>query len=91
MARDSIQALSAGVDKAKQVVIVGGIYRHYRSSDLLYKVLAIGIQEATEKICVVYQALYDDQLVWVRDLESWLEPVKGVDGQYIQRFFWVKE
>lgn len=66
-------------------VEVGAIYHHYRDPKLKYKVIDIAIQEATEKICVVYKALYGDGIVWVRNLDSWLEPVLQ-DEKLVPRF-----
>lgn len=74
---------------AQQQVEVGAIYSHYRNPKLQYKVIDIGIQEATEKACVIYKALYADEVVWVRDLDVWLEPVEH-EGKKVPRFQKVK-
>jgi hypothetical protein len=70
--------IEKGLEEAKKLVKVGGIYSHYKNSDKLYEVIAIGVQEATDKLCVIYQAKYNEKLIFARDLDSWLkEPSKG--------------
>jgi hypothetical protein len=62
---------------ARTQVRVGGTYSHYKNPEHLVKVVAIGIQEATDKLCVVYQDAADRDMLFVRDLDSWLEePLK---------------
>lgn len=67
----NLSHLVKAVEKAKKQVRVGGVYAHYRHPDRFYKVLAIALQEKNEEPCVVYQALYGDGLIWVRDLSIW--------------------
>ncbi len=38
---------------AKRQVRIGGIYSHYKNPDHKVRVTAIGIQEATDKLCVI--------------------------------------
>lgn len=73
------------VNDAKKLVKIGGKYCHYKSNDKLYLVLHVGIREADEKPVVVYQALYGDQLVWVRDLDVWNEKVM-INEKEVSRF-----
>jgi len=46
---------------------VAKIYRHFKGN--LYRVIAIAYDSETEKKVVVYQALYGDNKIWVRDYE----------------------
>jgi hypothetical protein len=63
---------------AKKQVEIGSVYSHYKNPEHLVKVTAIGIQEATDKLCVIYQDVANENLVFVRDLDVWLEkPLKG--------------
>jgi hypothetical protein len=73
------------VKESEQIVPVGAIYSHFRNKEHLYKVLAIAIDEKTEKPCVVYQALYGDKLIWVRPLSVWCESVE-YEGKTVLRF-----
>ena len=76
--------------QAERQVSVGGIYTHYRNPKQTYKVLAIAINETTEEPCVVYQALYGDQLIWVRSVSVWCESIE-YNGQIVLRFVKVQK
>lgn len=57
---------------------INGIYRHFKNK--LYKVLLIANDSETNndiniRKVVVYQALYGDQLIWVRDYDMFLSEV----------------
>lgn len=58
-------------------------YRHYKGG--IYKYLAIAIDSETLKRVVVYQAMYGDKLIWVRDYEMFFGKVI-VDGIEKRRF-----
>lgn len=85
MNHTSLEELSNNRQNAYQQVEVGALYYHYRNPQLHYKVIDIGIQEASEKICIIYKALYGACITWVRDLDSWLAEIE-VDGKKITRF-----
>jgi hypothetical protein len=70
---------------ASKLVKVGENYRHYKQPDNLYKVLNLAITEADDSLCVIYQACYGEELIFVRPLESWLETVKW-NGKLVKRF-----
>jgi hypothetical protein len=79
MPHKSHEELEMELGIAKTHVRVGGIYSHYKNPSRLYKVTAIGIQEATDKLCVIYQDATNEKLIFVRDLDLWLEePTKGM-------------
>ena len=82
-AHTSIDNLNKLIELAKKQVQVGAMYAHYRDLNSPYLVIGIGIQEATEKLTVMYQK--ESGPIWVRDLDSWLKPV-SVDGHTIDRF-----
>ncbi len=83
----SSDGLIETVKQAEQNVRVGGLYAHYPTPERLYKVLAIGINEKTEEPCVIYQALYADQLIWVRPLSAWFDSIEYDQRQPISGEF----
>lgn len=70
---------------AKQQITIGGTYQHYKGTQLLYKVIALATLEATDELCVVYQALYGDNLKFVRPVSVWLDSVEWA-GKTVLRF-----
>ena len=73
------------LEEAEKQVVVGGIYAHYKYPENTYKVINLGFIEATDSVCVIYQATYDQKLVFVRPLDSWLE-ILDWKGREIARF-----
>ncbi len=55
---------------------IKGIYKHFKGD--LYLVEDIAIDSETERHMVVYRALYEDNLLYVRDLEMFLSEVDKV-------------
>lgn len=79
------EALENELQETAKQIRVGGIYAHFKNPDHHYKVIALAHQEATDKVCVVYQTLYGNKLLFVRDAASWLEtPI--VNGEKVPRF-----
>lgn len=64
-----------------------GIYKHYKGN--LYEVLMTARHSETEEWMVVYRALYDEQGVWVRPYEMFIEKV-SVSGEEKERFTYVE-
>jgi hypothetical protein len=58
----------------------GDRVRHYKGG--LYNVIAIAIDEATLASVVVYQEVSGSPF-WVRTLENWRTPVKGLTPRFI--------
>ncbi len=85
MPHKSLEQLDQELLIAKNQIKVNGIYSHYKNPDNLYKVSDLAVQEATDKICVIYEALYHSGVTFVRDLDNWLEQVE-IDGQKVDRF-----
>jgi len=79
------QDLVRELKDAASKVQVGGLYSHYKNPELQYKVLRLAVMEADDTICVIYEAQYDKELVFVRPLNSWLEKVEW-QNQVIDRF-----
>lgn len=66
------------MEKMTRELKINGIYRHFKNK--LYKVLLIANDSETNndintRKVVVYQALYGDQLIWVRDYDMFLSEV----------------
>lgn len=68
--------LAQEIEHAQSLVTVGAEYRHYKSRDKVYKVIGLGFLEATDELCVIYQAQYDQKLTFLRPLPVWLETVE---------------
>lgn len=78
--------LNKSISSASTQVLIGAIYRHYKYPDRKYKVIMLAVQEATEKICVIYHDVaHDNSPAFVRDLDSWLETVEW-KGEKVPRF-----
>ncbi|MDD5437797.1 MAG: DUF1653 domain-containing protein [Patescibacteria group bacterium] len=60
-----------------------GRYRHYSGKE--YEVIGIAHHSETLEELVVYKALYDARLIWVRPLGMFLEEVE-VEGDKVPRF-----
>lgn len=75
--------------QAKRFIDVGGTYSPYKNPDHLYTVIALATQEATGQLCVIYRAEYGKKLLYVRNIDSWLEKPE-VNGKKIDRFTRVK-
>lgn len=72
------------IGEAKKKVEVGGIYSHYKNPKKTYKVIQLGFFESTDEICVVYQAMYDSELIFIRPLHSWLEEIEIGDRKKLR-------
>lgn len=64
-------------------LIPGSIYQHY--SGKKYKFLSVARHSETLEELAVYQALYEDQDVWVRPLLMFVETVV-INGKETPRF-----
>lgn len=49
-------------------VVVGQVYKHFKGK--MYKVLNIGYSADNLEKMVIYQALYDDNKIWVRNYDE---------------------
>jgi hypothetical protein len=59
------------LDQAKTEVAIGSLYIHHKYPSKRYLVIDIGIQEANEKVCVIYCDTTMPTIHFVRDLGSW--------------------
>ncbi|MBP9670205.1 DUF1653 domain-containing protein [Candidatus Woesebacteria bacterium] len=78
--------LNQRIADASKLVELGAIYKHYKYPERDYKVLGYVIQEATQKVAIVYRNIKeDDAPQFCRDLSSWLETVEW-NGAIVPRF-----
>lgn len=77
--------LKAALDQAQTQVKIGAKYRHYKADHKIYTVLNLAFQEEDNQLCVIYQAEYDERLVFIRPLVSWLMMVEW-EGRTVPRF-----
>ena len=86
MSHISHDELNEQIAQASKFVTVGAIYKHYKYPSRKYLVEKIAIQEASEKICIIYRdASAPSAPSFVRDLDSWLENVPW-EGKIVPRF-----
>ena len=80
-------------------VIVGGIYRHYKSKEMLYEVIAEAINSETLEEMVIYKSLYkhgeyDIGTIWARPKALFVskvpEDAKNTNNQ-VYRFEYIGE
>lgn len=63
----------------------GDTYHHYKDPTKIYQIINVGIFEETEEPCVIYEALYDTPLIWVRKISSWDAPInENNDPRFIK-------
>lgn len=67
--------LKVRLDQAKKQVEIGAKYKHFKADHKIYTVLNLAFQEQDNALCVIYQAEYEERLVFSRPLTSWLEVV----------------
>jgi hypothetical protein len=82
---DEQEALAKQIEDAKTLATIGGHYRHYKGADKIYEVIGLGFIEATDELCVIYQAQYGERLTFLRPLTIWLERVVW-NGETVPRF-----
>lgn len=77
--------LAKKIKAAKTKVTVGADYWHYKGRDKVYKVIGLGFIEATNELCVIYEAQYGERLTFLRPLSVWLEHIEW-EGKTVPRF-----
>ncbi len=77
--------LAQEIEEAKRKITIGAEYWHYKNRDKVYKVTGLGFLEASDELCVIYQAQYGKKLTFVRPLSVWLENVEW-EGKTVPRF-----
>lgn len=94
MAHMPYYELAKRVQGAEVKIKPGSRWHHWRNPDQHYRIVRVGVDEATEQLVVVYEMLVEPKpVVWVRPLrgkDGWLTPVEQ-GGTEIARFQRVKE
>ncbi|NCS32085.1 DUF1653 domain-containing protein [bacterium] len=87
MSHTSQEELQSRIHDACQRVDVSATYFHYKDIDRLkpYKIVSIALDEATEEVCVVYQAQYGERLTWIRTVQDFCSNVE-VENVELARF-----
>lgn len=62
---------------------IGAIYKHYKGNN--YEVIGVARHSETLEEMVIYKALYEENSLWVRQKEMFLENVI-IDGVEVERF-----
>lgn len=70
--------------KAGRMVKRGAVYHHYKDRTQLYRVERLAYNTENEKVMVVYSSYANDdqEITWVRSLDSWLELVDGKEPRF---------
>lgn len=85
MANTSQRELQASIEAAKKDISIGAEYVHYKSTTMRYQVIDLAIDTDTSTVSVVYRALYDEGVLFVRPLSQWLDTVT-LNGKIVKRF-----
>lgn len=64
-----------------------GVYEHYKNGKR-YEVLDVALHSETLEEMIVYRALYDERLVWVRPRAMFFEEVEK-EGKNVPRFTYI--
>ena len=84
MSHLSPDELKVKVEKAKELVKVGGKYRHYKGGE--YEVVDIVLHSETLEEMVLCRPLYETGAnLWVRPLNLFISEVE-VEGKMVKRF-----
>jgi hypothetical protein len=83
MQENTLKPLSAQAKSLEK----GAIYEHYKGER--YQIVGVGHHSETLDECVMYQALYGDQGLWVRPLSIFFETLV-IDGKSQPRFHRIK-
>lgn len=71
----SQDVLTREIREATKLVEIGADYYHYKDQNKTYKVLNIAVTEDDDQLCVIYQAQYGKNIIFVRPLKSWISKV----------------
>lgn len=80
------EQLIRNLAKAKQKVVIGSKYVHYKNKEEVYVVADIALLENTGTPCIVYHRIESPQIKWVRPINNFLGRVKLSDSTLQNRF-----
>lgn len=89
------EELFSRIVDAQSKVEIGGVYSHFKNSERLYRVedialLQISHADYDEQAVVIYSAVEDPEIRWVRPLTDFCSEVE-VDGQKQPKFIKVSQ
>lgn len=84
-----LASLKSELVRLGQTVRVGDEYAHYAHPGRRYRIISIGVLEASQELCVIYQAISKPDLVWVRPVANFLEEIQTPAGK-VPRFSKIK-
>jgi hypothetical protein len=62
------------LEDAAELVQVNGLYTHYKGQS--YKVKDLVIREEDSAVLVIYEAQYEEHIIFARPLSNWLEQIE---------------
>ncbi len=84
MPKSSAEEINSVIEQTKKQIPIGSTWQHYRGG--LYKVISIGILEATLEPCVIYESINTPiGGPWIRTTSAWSEIIEK-DGINKPRF-----
>lgn len=81
----SPEQIEQEITEASKLITPGARYVHYKGAQKVYRVVGFATLEATDELCVIYEALYANGLQFVRPVSVWLETVEW-EGKTVPRF-----
>lgn len=82
----SMLQLLEDLKKAKTKIRIGEKYAHYKHLKSIYKILEVGFIESTEEVSVIYQAQFEDKMIWIRTEKEFFSKVTLENGKTVDRF-----
>ncbi len=79
------EQIVSDIEFASKQIEVGVRYSHYKDPSKVYLVIGFGTLEATDELCVLYQAEYSPGLTFIRPVNQWSEYVQWQDN-LVSRF-----
>jgi len=83
------EQLHTELTEANNKIKIGEVYRHFKSKDSKYKILALAFNEGNDELNVVYQNVNNPELVFTRSLKNWFDK-KEYEGETVTRFILIK-
>lgn len=83
--KKSQRELNQDLIEASQRVKIGTIYAHYKDPSHTYKVMDLAVNADDSMVWVIYKALYEEELLFLRSVDEWCDDVEK-DGATMKRF-----
>ncbi len=85
MEKKSDEELKQSLNTAKDKIVIGSRYSHYKNPESTYEVIDVVIDEATQTPLVIYRNETGEKITFARPLLSWEEMIEH-DEKQIRRF-----